>query len=140
MKNEFEYPRIGCDAFIFDEKKRLLLMKRTDNCQNRSGYWITPGGGIELNEKNQDALKREVKEELGITIGIEKLIGVFDDIIPEENQHWISIQYLCKIISGEVQNVELPKCEKIDWFYLDAIPKKVTIPTLQGIEKLSKSI
>ena len=51
------------------EKSEILLMKIGNKSSKWEG-WITPGGGIEEGESEVEALKREIKEELGV-----KLVG-----------------------------------------------------------------
>ncbi|HEC65935.1 MAG TPA: NUDIX hydrolase [bacterium] len=52
--------RISSKALILDENKKFLLSKET------SGMWELPGGGVDFGEKPQDAIKREIKEEMGL--------------------------------------------------------------------------
>ena len=53
-----------CACLIIDDGQgRVLLQKRADD-----GKWGYHGGAIEVDEKVEDALRREIKEELGITL------------------------------------------------------------------------
>ncbi len=102
------------------------MMKRSENSQNNVGYWALPGGRVEFNERVEDAVIREIKEELGVDIEVIKLISVTNDIIKQDQQHWLSSQFLCRIIGGELENMEPHKCETIEWFDLDNLPEKLT--------------
>ncbi len=53
----------------------LLLVK---HCKGKKEYWLLPGGGVETGEYIKDALKREIKEELGIDIKVKDLLYVFE--------------------------------------------------------------
>ena len=55
-------------GIIYDKKRGILFEKRSDN-----GMWCVPGGAIELGETLEQALKREVKEETGITLDPDRL-------------------------------------------------------------------
>ena len=140
MKKGKDYIGVGCGAHILNDKKQILLMKRNSNCRNKVGYWGVPGGSINLFEKVEDGLKREIKEEVGIDIEIITLISFTDDIILDENQHWVSPQFLCKIIAGEIQNLEPHKCDDIQWFDLDKLPEKLMNTTKEGIKHLMELI
>ena len=63
---------IGCSAAVFDDQKRLLLIKRTDN-----GLWAVPGGYMEAGESLTEACAREVLEETGLIIQVKHLISVY---------------------------------------------------------------
>lgn len=65
--------KIGAAAAIFDEQEdRILLTQRADNRQ-----WCLPGGGMEPGESIAEACAREVWEEIGLTVRIIRLIGVY---------------------------------------------------------------
>lgn len=54
-------------AFITNSKGQILITKRAKT-SDMAGYWEFPGGKIEEYETPEDALKRELFEELGITV------------------------------------------------------------------------
>jgi 8-oxo-dGTP pyrophosphatase MutT (NUDIX family) len=54
---------VGVSALIINKKGRILLEKRKDN-----GLYCLPGGSVDYEEKVNDALKREVFEETGISL------------------------------------------------------------------------
>jgi mutator protein MutT len=77
---------------------RLLLIRRSK--EPSKGLWSVPGGVIELGETVQDAVKREVKEETGIDVQVERLLDVADAIIRDEQGqvrfHYVVIRYLAR--------------------------------------------
>lgn len=62
-------------AFCFDEKGRLLMTRRAFD--PAKGKLDLPGGFVELDETAEDALKREIKEELGVNIAASKYLFSF---------------------------------------------------------------
>lgn len=64
----------GVAVIIFNEKKEVLLQKRADVHQ-----WGIPSGHIEIGETVTQAAIREIYEETGLTIVVEKLIGVYSE-------------------------------------------------------------
>lgn len=54
--------RVALKALIFDDQGRLLLT------QKRTGGWEVPGGGWEHGEDLEMCLRREIQEEIGVTL------------------------------------------------------------------------
>ena len=53
---------------MFDPLGRLLLLKTSDLCEPPLEWWELPGGGIEPGEPAEDAARRELREETGISV------------------------------------------------------------------------
>ncbi len=131
-----DYIGVGCGAFIINDKGELLLQLR--NKAPEKEYWSIPGGRVELFETFEEAVKREVKEETGVEVEVISLLGICDHIIKNEERHWVSPSYLCKIIEGEPQILEPTKHLDIKWFSLDKLPEKITITTKDAIRNYKK--
>lgn len=76
-----DYIGLGVGALIFDEQGKLLLTKRGPKAKNEVGKWEIPGGGVEFGETVEEAVVREIKEELAITISVQEMLQVADHII-----------------------------------------------------------
>lgn len=88
-------------AIIVNEAGQILLQRRRDK-----NAWGFPGGAMELGESAEETAIREVKEETGLTIFIEKLIGVytkyFDKYSNGDRAQTISFFYQGCISNGEL--------------------------------------
>jgi 8-oxo-dGTP diphosphatase len=142
MKIGIDCIGVGCGALIINNKNEVLLQKRTVKTRNNAGFWAKPGGAVEFGEKVEDAVKREIKEELGVNIEIIKFLGFTEGTKTMEggNQHWIALNYLAKIIGGEVKNLEPEKHEEVKWFSLNNLPEKLVKNTTDSIEEYLKLI
>jgi ADP-ribose pyrophosphatase YjhB (NUDIX family) len=95
--------RLGCTAIIFDENKRVLLTRRTDN-----GLWCLPGGAMDSGESAAEACVREVREETGLHVRVRRLVGVYSDpnqliIYPDGNKVFVvALSFEAEIIGGEL--------------------------------------
>ncbi|HEY9078160.1 MAG TPA: NUDIX domain-containing protein [Anaerolineaceae bacterium] len=127
LKRGIDYIGVGVGALIVDPAGKVFLARRGPLAKNERGLWEFPGGSVEFGERLADALRREIREEYGIEIEVGALLDVADHILPQENQHWVSPTFLCRIITGEPVIREPGKCTEIGWFSMDEIPPDLTL-------------
>jgi len=125
MKAGTDYIGVGCGGLAINEKDEVLLLKRGKNSKNEVGMWSKFGGQVEFGQTVEETLKKEAMEEIGCEIEILELINYVNHIIPEEKQHWVSFNFLVKII-GEPKNMEPHKCDEMGWFHIDNLPKNTS--------------
>jgi 8-oxo-dGTP diphosphatase len=89
--------RIGVFALIFNHEKQILLGLRRD-----IDWWNLPGGGMESGETVDEALCREVMEETGLVVKVERLVGVYSK--PQKQE--VVLTFLCQVIGGILQSTE----------------------------------
>ena len=96
------------------------------------GMWEFPGGKIEPGESAEDALKREIQEELGVDITIDKFLCTTDYDYPAF--HLTMHCYLCSIVSGEI---ELREHKSARWLTKESLDSVEWLPAdMDIIEKL----
>jgi mutator protein MutT len=118
-KAGIDYIGVGVGALIFNDEGKLLLALRGPQAKNERGKWEIPGGAVQFGETIEQALKREILEEIGIEIRIKEMLQLCDHIIPDERQHWVSPTYICEVVSGTPSIQEPGKCEALEWFSLE---------------------
>ncbi|HSH01325.1 MAG TPA: NUDIX hydrolase N-terminal domain-containing protein [Anaerolineae bacterium] len=92
-------PKIGADAAIFNDDGHILLMDRVDGTG-----WCLPCGWVDPNEKPCDTVIREVFEETGLHVEIDRFVGVFSRLASQENgpHSLVAVVHLCRIVGGEL--------------------------------------
>lgn len=129
-----DYIGIGVGACILSNDGKIFLTLRGAKARNESGKWEIPGGSVEFGERLEQALVREIHEELGIGIQVLELLHVVNHIIPDEHQHWVSPTFVCRITDGTPAIREPGKCDAIGWFTIDEAEKlPLSIVTLEDI-------
>jgi ADP-ribose pyrophosphatase YjhB (NUDIX family) len=93
-------------------KYRVAAVALQDDCVlihqfEGSDYWSLPGGNVEMWETSQDALKRELFEEAGLTFQIERLLWVHENLFERADGrqvHELALYYLVNL-NGPVDEV-----------------------------------
>jgi nucleoside triphosphatase len=108
-------PTVG--AVIFNGGKILLCKSKKWN-----NKYVIPGGHIEIGERMEDALRREILEETGLVIYDISPLGVQEFINDEsfhEDKHFIFIDFICRTDTRKVDLNE--ESESYCWISLDEI-------------------
>jgi len=84
-------PRVAVD-FIIRFSEGLVLVKRKYEVSG----WDIPGGFVEYGETAEQAVAREAKEETGLDVEIESLLGVYSDPKRDPRGHTISAVFVCR--------------------------------------------
>ncbi len=138
MMIEKTYPEPTVSALIFNHENHILLIKS----HKWKGHYVTPGGHVELGERIEDALRREVTEETGLMIDQIRFLCfsefIFDDSFYKK-KHFICFAYACKTNS---QNVILnDEGQAFVWVSLDdALKLPLQGSTRRAIEEYRKGL
>lgn len=116
LKPGKDFIGIGIGGIILDKKGKFLLIQRGPKSKNEVGFWGFPGGALEFGETIEEAIIREVKEELGVEIKPLKKLPPVNHRIPHEKQHWMAVPYVCHLVSGKPKIKEPDKISKMRWF------------------------
>ena len=107
-------------AFIQDDQGRLLLLQRSKPYIGENSLkWDLPGGRADIGEKLEDALRRELLEETGLTL--QSLEAIFDvqDLLAHPELHVVRVTYLAKA-TGEIALSH--EHNDFGWFQKDELP------------------
>lgn len=114
--------RIAADLII-EHDDRIVLIKR--RYEPFKGIWCLPGGHVEHGEQVADAAVREAKEETGLTVELDQLLGIYDEPGRDPRGPVISIVYSA---TPQHPSQELdPATDAADatWFPLDDLPEEL---------------
>ena len=127
--------QVGAGIIVEDPMGRVLLQLRSDN-----HCWGYCGGSIEVDERVEEAAKRELWEETGLIAEELELFGVFSGpelhyVYPNGDEvSNIDIVFLCKRYVGELKPQE-GEVEALRFFALDDIPENLSPPIRPALTK-----
>ena len=109
-----QYPNqmVAAVAIVHDGQGRVLLEQRA--IEPQYGFWGLPGGAADDGENIEDSCKREVFEETGLTVEVQRLLAV------RGGQIVCVVFYEATPVSGEI--VVSEESLQVKWFEIDEIP------------------
>lgn len=116
-------PLVFTCAIIYNDAGEILWQQRSD-----FGWWGLPGGSVELNENLTACLKREIQEETGLQVVIERLLGVysspdFDIRYPNGDEaQQVTFTFVCRLSGGEL-NADNNETLALSWKDVNDLPE-----------------
>lgn len=116
--------RIGVFAVI-ERDGRYLLAQRSD-----INWWNLPGGGLEYDETVEEGVAREVREEVGAEVIIERLVGVYS----KPRKHEVVLTFLCHLAGDSPQPHDSEEVRATAWFLPNDLPPNLLPKHRQRLE------
>jgi 8-oxo-dGTP diphosphatase len=118
-----------------DDEQRVLLVRHID-----TGHWVAPGGAVEPNERPADAACREMREETGLEVELDGIVGVYGG--PEfevryengDRCSYVMTVYDARVTGGTprpdgAETVAFRWVSESEWAHLDVAPwMRVVMP------------
>lgn len=104
-KDEFDsiyrrVPRLTVEVLARTDEGIVLSRREIPPCV---GMWHIPGGTVLYGETLEQAVKRVAAEELGLSVAVERLLGVIEYDVEEYGIHPVGIAYLARAVSGRLR-------------------------------------
>lgn len=101
MSESRQGPRLTVDSLTCDMAGRVLLIRR--GRPPFEGRWALPGGFVEYGETTEETCVRETREETGLGVEIEGLVGVYSRPDRDPRGHTVSVVYRCRAVDGDIE-------------------------------------
>ena len=122
-------PNVSVRVLVFNEEGKLLMVK-----EKQDGRWAVPGGWCDVFESSSESGRKEVKQEAGLDVKIERILGVFQRERYKDYPTLVSeyVHYYCaSILGGELKhNYETLDVGFFDINELPELSKKNTMMEL----------
>ena len=111
---------VTAGAVVCDERGRVLLLKHV---LRKGSGWGVPGGFLEAGEQPEDAIRRELREEIGLELDSVEL--AFVRALGGVRQ--VEIIFRATMKSGALARVEKGfEIDRAEWFETDSLPRSVS--------------
>lgn len=118
--------RLAAYAVVRDDAGRVLLALWNET---EGGRWTMPGGGVELDETVEEAVVREVREETGYDVRVDRLLGVDSAVFPPEQRmigtdrplKAVRVVFAATVVGGELAHEIDGTTDEARWFEPDEV-------------------
>lgn len=125
---------VGASVIAVNDQGELLLQRRSDN-----GCWGYHGGCVELNERVEDAARREFREETGLIAEELTLLGVFSGLemaytYPNGDlASIVDVVFVCRAWSGEMLSQD-GEVSELRFFAPEDVPENISPPNIPALK------
>lgn len=127
-----ERPKVGVAVFVWRDGKFLMYRRKGSHAE---GTISIPGGHLEFGESWEDCAARETEEEVGVKIENVRYLATTNDIMPDEDKHYVSIWLTADWAEGEPRIMEPDKVEEISWHTFRDLPSPLFEPCWTNLRK-----
>jgi len=110
-------PKVAVGALVGNDDQELLLIQRSD-----SGVWLYPTGWADVGYSPAEVIVKEVQEETGIDVVVDRLVAVVDGL----RNGWSRIPFYSLVFQAHMVGGELAahplECSDLGFFTRDALP------------------
>jgi 8-oxo-dGTP diphosphatase len=132
-----ERHKLKVAVYVMLIKGGSILLARRYQTGWMDGKYTLPSGHLDPNEAVAGAAIRETQEEVGVTLAPEDI-----HIVHTMHRMNIYIDFYFKADKweGEPKNMELDKCDEVQWFPIDQLPENMVPSVRHAIEQYQKGV
>ena len=127
---QFHDPKVAVIALVVHGRRVLLIQRAVDPAK---GKWSLPGGYMDAGEMPQEALRRELQEEVGLSVKIGKLIEIF----PMVNDEGERIGIVLAFDAAPSGSPDIPfvadDAQDAGWFCIEEIPSDLAFESTETL-------
>ncbi len=93
-------PNTRVSVIVINLEEQILLVKHRKGPRQ---YWVLPGGRMEYGETFYECGVREVKEETGLDVDVERIIFLSEAIAPDRSRHIVNVFMTARTVGGSLK-------------------------------------
>ena len=111
-----------CVGLLIERDGKVLFVRRER--PPFKGQWDIPGGFLEADESPETGARREAREETGLRVALDELIGIYHD--KSGDDYTFNAYYKAHPIGGREKPGD--DADALKWFDIDRLPKRIAFP------------
>lgn len=121
---------------VVNKENKILLVRHKKGNQR---YWVLPGGRLEYGETFEECAIRELKEETGLDVEVERFLFLSEALAPDRSRHIVNIFIKAKVVGGTMKLGDEPVLAGVDFLPLEDLAKLTLFPPVSDeiLEALS---
>ncbi|MDZ4835637.1 MAG: NUDIX hydrolase [Candidatus Melainabacteria bacterium] len=130
-------PNTRISVVVLNKDGEILLVRHKKGNQR---YWVLPGGRLEYGETFEECAVREVKEETGLDVEMERFLYLSEAIAPDRSRHIVNIFIKAKVTGGTMKLGDEPVLAGVEFVKLEELAQITLFPPVSDeiIETLSR--
>ena len=99
-KKSRSLPTTRVSVIVLDDQENILLVKHR---KGKKLHWVLPGGRLEYGESFYECARREMKEETGLEVEVERVLYLSEALAPDRSRHIVNVFLKAKVTGGTLQ-------------------------------------
>jgi ADP-ribose pyrophosphatase YjhB (NUDIX family) len=126
-------------VIVVTPDKKILLVKHRKGSRS---YWVLPGGRLEYGETFEECAVRELLEETGLEVQVDRFLFLSEAIAPDRSRHIVNIYVKGHVIGGTMKLGNEPVLAEVDFIPLAELEKATLFPPVSKfiLESLAKEL
>jgi 8-oxo-dGTP diphosphatase len=122
-------PTTRVSVVVIEDSKILLVRHR----KGARRYWVLPGGRLEYGESFHECAVRELKEETGLDVEVERFLFISEAIAPDRSRHIVNVYLKAKVVGGTMKVGNEPVLAGVDFIPLRELETVTLFPPIGEI-------
>lgn len=118
-------PTTRVSVIVINADNQILLVRHRKG--NRQ-YWVLPGGRLEYGETFHECAVRELLEETGLSVEVDKIVFLSEAIAPDRSRHIVNVYLTARVTGGVMKVGNEPVLAGVDYLPLDELNRLTLYP------------
>jgi len=123
-------PTTRVSVIVISDDGKILLVRHRKGIKQ---YWVLPGGRLEYGETFSECAVRELKEETGLEVAVDRIVYLSEAIAPDRSRHIVNVYLTAHVTGGVMQLGDEPVLAGVDFVPLTELKTCTLYPPVGKI-------